>query len=218
MESECTAASSDVEFLLPPPPPPRTQKELEDSKYTTEKTTTVIRMANSGRYHQARQPPIVLTTETKLILLQKQLEGLFKGNFEFHITRNRARIITKEMSHFSATKLHFDYQKIPYSTFYPKFQKPVKAVVHQLHVVPVWRTLGGFDIISVERMTTNRRSSAEGTTTVDLPMSLITLPRTAESQDIFTLPSLCHIAIKVDPYKDQNVLTQCYSCQKFGHF
>jgi hypothetical protein len=75
----------------------------------------------------------------------------------------------------------------------------------------------GFDVISVKKMTTNRRSSAEGTTTVNLPLFLTTLPRTTKSQDIFNLSSLCHIAIKIERYKVQNVLTQCYNCQKFGH-
>jgi hypothetical protein len=62
-------------------------------------------------------------------------------------------------------------------------------------------------------MTANCRSSAKE----QLPLFLITLPRTAKSQDIFALSSLCRIAIKVEPYKTQNALTQCYNCQKFDH-
>jgi hypothetical protein len=46
---------------------------------------------------------------------------------------------------------------------------------------------------------------------------LITLPKTSKSQDIFRLNSLCYIAIKVEAYKAQNGLTQCYNCQQFGH-
>jgi hypothetical protein len=46
---------------------------------------------------------------------------------------------------------------------------------------------------------------------------LITLPRTAKSQDIFKLPSLCHISIKVEAYRAQTGLTQCHNCQQFGH-
>jgi hypothetical protein len=68
----------------------------------------------------------------------------------------------------------------------------------------------GFDVISVKQMTTNHRSSAEGTTTVILPLFLITLPRTTKLQYIFTLSSICHIAIKVEPYEAQNALTQYY--------
>jgi hypothetical protein len=75
----------------------------------------------------------------------------------------------------------------------------------------------GLDVISVKQMSTARRSPAEGTTAINLPLFLITLPRTAKSQDILKLPSLCHIYIKVEVYRSQNALTQSYNCQKFGH-
>jgi hypothetical protein len=66
-------------------------------------------------------------------------------------------------------------------------------------------------------MTATRQSHPEGTTTINIPLFLITLPRTAKSQEIFGLPSLCHISIRVEHYKAQNGLTQCHNCQKFGH-
>jgi hypothetical protein len=50
-----------------------------------------------------------------------------------------------------------------------------------------------------------------------LPLFLVTLLRTTKSQVVFRLSSLCHISIKVESYKSQNALTQCYHCQKFGH-
>jgi hypothetical protein len=49
---------------------------------------------------QASRP--LLTTETNLILLQKQLKRLVKGNFEFRNTRNGTRIIAKERHGFSS--------------------------------------------------------------------------------------------------------------------
>jgi hypothetical protein len=60
-------------------------------------------------------------------------------------------------------------------------------------------------------------SHTEGTTTVNIPFFLITLLRTSESHKIFTLMSLCHIAIRVEMYKAQTGLTQYYNCQKLGH-
>jgi hypothetical protein len=42
------------------------------------------------------------------------------------------------------------------------------------------------------------------------------LPRTAKFQEIFRLPSLCHIAIRVEAYRAQSGLAQCQNCQKFG--
>jgi hypothetical protein len=74
-----------------------------------------------------------------------------------------------------------------------------------------------FDVISVTQMSATRRSPAEGTTTVNLPFLLITLPRISEFPEIFKLTSLCHIEIRVEAYKIQTGLTQFYNCQKFGH-
>jgi hypothetical protein len=48
-----------------------------------------------------RPPPIVLTSATNLIHLQKQMKRVLKDNFEFRSTRNGTRIITKTMADFS---------------------------------------------------------------------------------------------------------------------
>jgi hypothetical protein len=70
---------------------------------------------NSTEEHQqapslvaGRPHPIVLTSAANLILLQKQLKGLVKGNFLFRSTRNRTRVITKEMADYSAIRAYFD--------------------------------------------------------------------------------------------------------------
>jgi hypothetical protein len=41
------------------------------------------------------------------------------------------------------------------------------------------------------------------------------LLRMAKSQEIFWLPSLCHITIRVEAYKARNGLMQCHNCQQF---
>jgi hypothetical protein len=66
-------------------------------------------------------------------------------------------------------------------------------------------------------MTTTRWTPPEGTTTINLLLFLVTLPRTAKFQELFCLTSLCHTAIKVEAYKSQNGLTQCYNFQRLGH-
>jgi hypothetical protein len=67
----------------------------------------------------------------------------------------------------------------------------------------------GFDVISVKQMTATHRTPPDGTSTVNLPLFLITLPRTVKSQELFRLTSLCHITIKIEAYKAQNGFTQC---------
>jgi hypothetical protein len=75
----------------------------------------------------------------------------------------------------------------------------------------------GFDVVSVKQMTTTRRSSPDDPKSSNLPLFLVTLPRTPKSQEIFQLPYLCHISIKVEAYRAQSALTQCHNCQQFGH-
>jgi hypothetical protein len=61
--------------------------------------------------------------------------------------------------------------------------------------------------ISVKQMTATRRLLSDGSTFINLPLFLITLPRTAKSQEIFRLQSLSHITIRVEAYRAQNGLT-----------
>jgi hypothetical protein len=42
-----------------------------------------------------------------------------------------------------------------------------------------------FDVISVKQVTAIRRSPSDGSTTINLPLFLITLLRTAKSQEMF---------------------------------
>jgi hypothetical protein len=146
-----------------------------------------------------------------------------KDNFEFRSNRNGTRVITNTMAGFSAFKFYLENNNLAYFAIYPKFLKPIKAVIRHLplntpaEVISDGLVSLGFDVISVKQMTATRHSPPEGTTTINIPLFLITLPRTAKSQEIFILPSLCYIAIRVEHCKAKNGLTQCHNCQKFGH-
>jgi hypothetical protein len=76
-----------------------------------------------------RPPPIVLTSDVKLMLLQKQLKGVVRENFEFRITRNGTRVIVRSMADFQTVKSHFDSQNLSYYSFFPTSEKPIKAVI-----------------------------------------------------------------------------------------
>jgi hypothetical protein len=147
-----------------------------------------------------RSLPIVLTSQVNLIQLQRQLKGLLKGYFEFCNSRNKTRVDMKKTADFLNIHSHFESNNLPYFTFYPKSQKPVKAVIWHLPASASIEDISdglnfGFDVISVKQMSTTHRSSAEGTTTVNIPLFIITLPRKSKSHEIFKLMSLCHIAV-----------------------
>jgi hypothetical protein len=170
-----------------------------------------------------RPPPIVLTSAVNLIHLQKELKGIVKGSFEFRSTRNGTRVVTREMADYSAIKDHFDSKAFHYFTFHPKSEKPIKAVIRHLPMDTPAEDLSkglqdlGFSVLSVKQMTASRPSPEGGSRTSNLPLFLITLTRNPKSQEIFQLTSICHIMVRVEAYRAQNALTQCYNCQKFGH-
>jgi hypothetical protein len=64
--------------------------------------------------------------------LQRQLKGLLKGNFEFCSTRSGIIVVKKEMVDFSTIQSHFKSNNLPYFTFYPKPQNPIKAVIRHI--------------------------------------------------------------------------------------
>jgi hypothetical protein len=92
-----------------------------------------------------RPPPIVLTSKSNLINLQKQLISVVKDDFEFRNTRNGTRVITKGMADFEVVISHFTNNKL------------IKAVIR--HLPPntpaedISEGLGnlGFDVVSVNR-------------------------------------------------------------------
>jgi hypothetical protein len=118
------------------------------------------------------------------------------------------------MTDFSTMPSNFKSNNHPYFTFYPKSQKPIKAVIQYLPVSVTAEDTSdglvnlGFDVISIKQISTTHQSPAEGTVPVNIFLFLITIPRTSESREIYKLMSLCHIAIRVEAYKAQTGCTQ----------
>jgi hypothetical protein len=142
-----------------------------------------------------RPPAIILTSPVNLIQLQKQLKSVISEDFEFSSTRNGARVITRGVADFQSVKFYFDGQNLSYFSFYPKSEKPINAVIRHLpQDTPAEDISDGlvslvFDVFSVKQMTTTRRSPPEESKVIILRLFLVTLPRTAKSQEIFRVPS-----------------------------
>jgi hypothetical protein len=130
-----------------------------------------------------------------------------EGSFEFGTTRNGTRVLTKSLADFQSVKCFFDRKGLPYFSSFPKSENPFKAVIRHLPINTPAKDISdglvdlGFDVISVEQMTTTRRPAPDKPKSINLPLFLITLPRSEKSQEIFRLQSLCHIAIKVEAYR-----------------
>jgi hypothetical protein len=134
-----------------------------------------------------RPPPVILTSTTNLIQMQKQLQSVVKEIFQFRSTRNRNRVITRVMADFQSLKSHFDANNLSYYSFYHISEKHMKAVIRHLPRNNPAEDISdglvslGFDVISVKQMTDTLRSPSDGSTIINLPFFLITLPGTAKS-------------------------------------
>jgi hypothetical protein len=119
------------------------------------------------------------------------------------------------MAYFSAIKAYLEKNNVFYYTFFPKSEKPIKAVIRHLPQNTPAEDISdrllslGFDVISAKQMATTRRSNTEGPSTGNVPLFLITLHRTSKFHEIFRLTGLCHISIKVEAYRAQSELTEC---------
>jgi hypothetical protein len=124
-----------------------------------------------------RPPPIVLTSTTNLMQLQRQVKSIVTGSFEFRNNRSGTRIVTKEMADFSAIRKFLEKHNLSYFTFFPKSEKPVKAVIRQLPQNTPAEDISdglmglGFDVINVRQVTATRRTPPEGTHIINLPCS-----------------------------------------------
>jgi hypothetical protein len=185
------------------PPPLRPTNMDTDVPVTESKSTEAEATGKSGR-----PPPIILTSATNLIQLQKQLKGMAKQSSEFRNTRNGTRVVTKDMVDYQVVKTFFETKSLSYYTFNPKTEKPIKAAIRHLPINTPAEDIAdglmdlGFDVISVRQMSTDHRWP-EGYKSIASPLFLVTLPRTAKSQDIFKLPNPCDISIKAGSYTSQ---------------
>jgi hypothetical protein len=69
------------------------------------------------------------------------------------------------------------------------------------------------DVINVRQMTATRTEPNGQIHVESLTLFSVTLTRNVKSQEIFKLNSLNHIIIKVELYRTQTGLAQCYNCQ-----
>jgi hypothetical protein len=89
---------------------------MEVERTPTEETSNEenIEVQQQSPRKSGRPPPIVLTSTTNLIQLQRKFTKITTGNFEFRNTRNGTRIVTKEMSDFSTIKKYLERSNLAY--------------------------------------------------------------------------------------------------------
>jgi hypothetical protein len=166
-----------------------------DTDATSMETANTQEKAPAGK--AGIPPPIILTTPTNLIQLQKQLKDVVAETFEFRHTRNGTRVLTKSLADFQSVKSYFDQRQLFYFSFFPKSEKLIKALPINIPAEDISDGLVslGLDVISVKQMTTTRRSAPDDPKSSNLPLFLIILPerrnrkRSSDCQASATSPS-----------------------------
>jgi hypothetical protein len=127
------------------------------------------------------------------------------------------------MTDYSVIKSYLQKNNLHYFTFSPHSEKPINTVIHHLPPDMPAKDISnnledlGFNIIKVRQMTATQ-SAPNGQIHVELiTLFLVTLTRNIKFHEIFMLNSLSHIIIKIELYRAQTGLTQCYNRQSFGH-
>jgi hypothetical protein len=121
---ETTSGHGNNNLLCPPPP--------EGSRNGS---TGCPRPGDTRSFATAaieQRAPIVLTSTTYLIQLQRHIQTITTDSFEFRNTRSETRIVTKEMADFSAIKKYLEKTNLAFFTYFPKSEKSVKAVIRHL--------------------------------------------------------------------------------------
>jgi hypothetical protein len=123
-----------------------------DDQVTQSKSTEAKATGKSGRL-----PPRILMSAANLIQLQKQLKSVATHSFEFRSTKNRTRVVTKDMVDYQAVKSFFETKSLSYHTFYHKAEKSIKTVIHHLPINTPSEDIAdgivelGFDVIGVRQ-------------------------------------------------------------------
>jgi hypothetical protein len=101
------------------------------------------------------------------------------------------------MADFQSVKSHFYSQNLSYYSFHNS-EEPIQAVIRHLPQNTPAEDISdgvvslGFDVVSVKQMTVNRRSPPEESKIINLALFLVTLLRTAKSQEIPSAKPLPH--------------------------
>jgi hypothetical protein len=122
-----------------------------DSAGSEDSTSAATAPGKTGR-----PPPIILTSAVNLIQLQKKLKDVVSEDFEFRNTKNGTRVITRGMADFQSVKSYFENNSLSYFSYFPKHEKPIKAVIRHLPLNTPAEDISdglvslGYDVINVK--------------------------------------------------------------------
>lgn len=168
-------------------------------------------------------PPIVLHgmlgEDHKTTMIE--LENGLTESFELKYKGSRVLIYTKNITDYSKLKENFLEQKIPFHTFTPDEQKPVKLVLKSIppnvtaeNIIEDLKSKG----LEVRKAIQMVKKQPEGTADIKYPMYKVEFAPTTKIATVVKHNQVCRYKVKWEKLRGtDSTVTQCYNCQNFGH-
>lgn len=200
--------------------------DSQNTALTTAELNPKIATQNDGNAefsfprNSSRVTPIIVkddryTWKSLMLLLEQNnfngFKAKLKGDNTFNITA------AGEDMQRSITKL-FDRIGVLYHSYTLPSDKNIKVVIKSLpkdtNVVDIQKALEmeGYIALNVVQLTKRLDGNK-----IDLPLFMVTLPRTEQSRGIYNLPYLFNLKINVESYRGRQGPTQCHRCQQYFH-
>jgi hypothetical protein len=161
-----------------------------------------------------------MTSIAKLIRLQSGLNDYIGGEYGLRNVRNGTRIITEEIQSYLLPEFRKVYKSSP--TFFQNSGRSIKAVIHLPFAYSsetISTTLKGLvlKVVDTRQRGTNRKAPNGQSHIEPLQRFHVVLTRNITFQETLVMNSPNHIIFKVEFYRAQIGVKQCYNCQNFGH-
>lgn len=149
-------------------------------------------------------------------LCTKLVKIIGVDNVSCKSSTDRLKIMTSNPDSYRTLFYFLEEQKAEYQTYQLKKDKPTRVVIQNLHTsfsIELIKSELELRLFEVRQVTNTLHKINKR----PLPLFLVDLEPTTQSNDIYKLTSLIHTNLKVEePYKSKTI-SQCINCQEYGH-
>ncbi|GBL86438.1 Nucleic-acid-binding protein from transposon X-element [Araneus ventricosus] len=211
-ENEMEHSNVDEEFPLLSD---KDSTELGSQAYAPNHSNTKDKSVTPNKRHYI--PPIIIDNPSNATQLIKSFNELTMKPVEGRmISKDRFKVFPPDADAHRAIQKSIKDNNLKSHTFELEEERQLKVVIRNLPAdfppQDIIDTLKGFQFKPTQCHPLRHRK-----TNTNMPLFLVTLPKTADSKEIFQLTSIGHFRVKVEPLKRKTTPAQFYNCQDFYH-
>lgn len=163
-----------------------------------------------------RIPPIFLKKKERWSILYNEFSSRQLNYTKVVNTANGLKIMPATPADYRKIVRFLDDKKEEFFTYALPEDKPLSVVIRgiptefPIESVREDLTHKGYKVLSINRMKSERGR-------IPMPLLMVTLERSEMAKNIFYLPDIKKIIVRVEVPRVRSTTTQCYRCQGFGH-